>query len=226
MILSEPKSWNEIKGYLDNDDDVFVLGCGGCDAATGDGGEQRIEGLSARLEEGRWNVTGQKVIEFLCNKALLGIKLGRISDQIEKSDSVLVSCCGIGVQAVSKVVDKQVHPANDTISMGDFHGTWPSEETCKKCGECLLDYTGGICPLTMCVKGLLNGACGGSYQGQCEVESNRPCGWELIYQRLSDIGRLDLLEQYNEPKDREKYQTGLSMEKRNSLYWAIEAEEK
>ncbi|MBS3812220.1 methylenetetrahydrofolate reductase C-terminal domain-containing protein [Candidatus Bipolaricaulota bacterium] len=225
MILSEPKPWEEIEGYLEGDDSVFLLGCDGCDAATGDGGAERVGELSGKLDEGGWNVTGTKVIEFLCNKALAGMKLARISDLIEESDSLLVSCCGIGVQAVSKLVDKQVHPANDTVSMGDFHGTWPSEETCKRCGECLLEYTGGICPLTMCVKGLLNGACGGSYEGKCEVEPDRPCGWELIYERLKDVGRLDLIEEYNPPKARQKYQFGVPMENRNSLYWAIEAEE-
>ncbi|MFP4647279.1 MAG: methylenetetrahydrofolate reductase C-terminal domain-containing protein, partial [Candidatus Acetothermia bacterium] len=146
------------------------------------------------------------------------------SSAIEDSDSLLVATCGVGVQSVAKVVDKQVHPANDTVSMGDFHGTWPSEETCEQCGECLLEYTGGLCPLTVCTKDLLNGPCGGSYEGECEVEEGRPCGWELIYQRLKEVDRLDLLANYNEPKPRKKYEFDTPMERRRSLYWAIEAE--
>jgi hypothetical protein len=225
MIYSEQKPWDEIKSYLSQDDKVFVLGCGGCAAASGSGGEEQVEELSNELKKSGWEVTGSRVIEFLCNKSLVGMRLARNSDPIEKADSVLGACCGIGIQAVGKLVDKQVHPANDTVSMGGFHGEWPSEETCERCGECLLDYTGGLCPLTMCTKGLLNGACGGSHQGECEVEPGRPCGWELIYQRLVEIDRLDLLATYNEPKSRDKYQFAPQMDKRHSLFWAIEARE-
>jgi len=225
MILSEQKPWEEIISYLREDEKIFVLGCGGCAAASGSGGKEQVGELEEKLKEEGYSITGSKVIEFLCNKALAGIKLARISDKIERSDSLLVACCGIGIQAVGKVVDKQVHPANDTVSMGDFHGTWPSEETCERCGECLLEYTGGLCPLTLCTKDLLNGACGGSHDGECEVEPGRPCGWELIYQRLEEIGRLDLLETYNGPKDRKKYQFDTPMDERRSLFWAIEASE-
>jgi len=225
MIYSEQKPWEEIESYLRRDEKLFVLGCGGCAAASGSGGEDQVEELSEKLVENGWQVTGTRVIEFLCNKGLVGMRLARVSDRIEKADAILGACCGIGVQAVGKLVEKQVHPANDTVSMGHFHGAWPSEETCERCGECLLEYTGGLCPLTVCTKGLLNGACGGSHDGECEVEPGRPCGWELIYGRLKDIDRLDLLATYNEPKAREKYQFAPEMEKRKSLFWAIEAGE-
>ncbi len=223
MIYSEQKPWEEIESYLERDEQVFVLGCGGCAAASGAGGKEQVEHLSDKLDHLGWEVSGSKVIEFLCNKSLVGMRLARISDRIERADSILAACCGIGVQAVGKLIDKQVHPANDTVSMGHFHGAWPSEETCERCGECLLEYTGGLCPLTVCTKGLLNGACGGSHEGECEVEPGRPCGWELIYNRLREIGRLDLLSTYNEPKAREKYQYAPQMDRRQSLFWAIEA---
>jgi len=225
MIYSEQKPWEEITSYLRRGEKVFVLGCGGCAAASGSGGEEQVGELSRRLTGEDWVVTGTRVIELLCNKGLVGIRLARKSNQIEEADSILCACCGIGVQAVSKLVDIQVHPANDTVSMGYFHGTWPSEESCERCGECLLDYTGGLCPLTLCAKGLLNGACGGSHDGECEVEPGRPCGWELIYKRLKEVDRLDLLSTYNDPKPREKYEGEPDMDRRNSLFWAIEAEE-
>jgi len=225
MIYSEQKPWEEIASYLGRNEKVFVLGCGGCAAASGSGGEEQVRELSRKLRNENVTITGTRVIEFLCNKGLVGIRLARISDQIGEADSILCACCGIGVQAVSKLVDIQVHPANDTVSMGYFHGTWPSEESCERCGECLLEYTGGLCPLTLCAKGLLNGACGGSHEGECEIEPGRPCGWDLIYNRLDDIGRLDLLTNYNEPKDRERYQGEPKMERRNSLFWAIESKE-
>ncbi|MBS3788808.1 methylenetetrahydrofolate reductase C-terminal domain-containing protein [Candidatus Bipolaricaulota bacterium] len=225
MIYSEQKPWEEIASYLSEDESLFVLGCGGCAAASGSGGEEQVEELTRKLTHEGWTVTGSKVIDFLCNKGLVGIRLARISDKIESADSILGACCGIGIQAVGKIVDNQVHPANDTVSMGHFHGAWPSEETCERCGECLLEYTGGLCPLTVCTKGLLNGACGGSDEGECEVEPGRPCGWDLIYNRLKDIDRLDLLTTYNDPKPREKYEKEPEMDQRHSLFWAIEAEE-
>ncbi len=225
MIYSEQKPWEEIASYLQKDEKLFVLGCGGCAAASGSGGEEQVKDLSHKLDEAGWEVTGSRVIEFLCNKGLVGMRLARVSNQIEEADSILGAGCGIGIQAVGKLVDKQVHPANDTVSMGHFHGAWPSEETCERCGECLLEYTGGLCPLTVCTKGLLNGACGGSHDGECEVEPGRPCGWELIYNRLKEIDRLDLLATYNDPKAREKYQFAPEMDQRKSLFWAIEAEE-
>lgn len=225
MIVSEQKPWEELSSYLSSDESVFILGCGGCAAASGSGGEQQVHQLANKVNQEGLSVTGELVVEFLCNKALAGMKLARVSNRIDQSNSLLVACCGIGVQAVAKIVDKKVHPANDTVSMGDFHGTWPSEETCERCGECLLEFTGGLCPLTVCTKDLLNGACGGSHDGECEVEENRPCGWDLIYQRLQEIDRLDLLETYTEPKPRKKYEFDTPMDRRRSIYWAIEAEE-
>ncbi len=112
--------------------------------------------------------------------------------------------CGIGVQAVAKVVDKVVHPAANTVSLGGLQGLWPSDERCQACGDCALDYTGGICPIAFCAKGLLNGPCGGAQDGKCEVDPEKDCGWQLIYERLEKIGRLENLKQIHKPRDHSK----------------------
>ena len=98
-----------------------------------------------------------------------------------------------------QVLDKPVYPAANTVTMGGLQGVWPSEERCGRCGDCLLYYTGGICPHTACPKGLLHGPCGGSQNGECELEPGRPCGWQRIYDRLEALGRLDLLLRYRPP---------------------------
>ena len=107
---------------------------------------------------------------------------------------VLVFSCGVGVQTVAELLgDKKVYAACDTYALPGFQGVTPLEYDCKQCGECYLNLTGGICPITACSKSLLNGQCGGAKNGKCEVDPNMDCGWERIQKRLEKIGRLDAL---------------------------------
>ena len=98
-----------------------------------------------------------------------------------------------------EVVDKVVHPGCNTVSMGGRHGEWRDGERCLECGDCMLDYTGGICPIARCAKNLLHGPCGGSEGGKCEVHPDLPCAWDLIIKRLTKLGRLDKLEEVVPP---------------------------
>lgn len=194
MLVTERKSMEEIKGFLAGESKVFLLGCDGCAAASGTGGEKDILELKQDLEKEGLEVVGFKVIEFLCQKALIRRELRPYAFAVGEADSVVVSTCGIGVQATATVVDKPVHPACNTISLGGIRGEWQGEERCLECGQCFLDITGGICPLTACTKQLVNGPCGGAKDGRCEFEpETRPCGWQLIYERLARQGRLDVL---------------------------------
>lgn len=107
---------------------------------------------------------------------------------------VLVFSCGVGVQTIAEYLgNKPVYAACDTYPLPGFQGVTPLEYDCKQCGECYLNITGGICPITACSKSLVNGQCGGSKNGKCEVDSNMECGWERIYRRLAQLGRLDVL---------------------------------
>jgi len=172
--------------------------------ASGSGGPVQVEEMKNQLIGAGKKVTGTKVIDFLCEKALVKSALrGRI-EQVAAADSVLVMTCGIGVQAVAASLNKVCHPACDTVNLGGSRGEWNGSERCKECGQCLLDFTGGICPLTACTKSLVSGACGGASHGKCEISPDRDCGWELIYNRLKAKNQLDMLKMTVNPLDHGK----------------------
>ena len=224
MLVSELKPVEEILGYLDGERKIFLVGCKGCAEACQTGGEKQVLEMKEKLEGEGFEIAGWSVIDFLCEKALVKMKLGAHRSRISSADSLLVMSCGIGVQAVAATVEKVVHPACNTISVGGAQGEWPGSERCLQCGDCLLDWTGGICPLTACTKGLLNGPCGGSKDGKCEFEPEaRDCGWYLIYERLKKLGRLDKWR--NAPpliKNYAKAQPPKSL--RTTTFWALEVE--
>ena len=157
MLVTEKKKLEEILDMIKDDKNIFLLSCNGCPEACETGGEKEMLKLKEELEKAGKKVVGQAVIDFICNKVLVNTRLMRHVENLKKADSVLVLSCGIGVQATSKVLDKTVYPALDTLSMGGFQGLWPSDERCDQCGDCLLDITGGVCPITFCTKSLLNG---------------------------------------------------------------------
>jgi hypothetical protein len=220
MIVSKQKSKDRILEYLENDASVFVLGCNGCAQSSGTGGPEQVKEMTQTLTETGKQVTGSMVVDFLCEKALVKSRLrGRIKD-VNSADSILVMTCGIGTQAVAAASKKVCHPACDTIFWGGSRGEWRGMERCFECGDCVLDYTGGICPLTACSKSLVNGACGGASHGKCELDKEKDCGWVLIYNRLSELGQLSKLAIYIEPKDFSKRMAyGKDMK---TARWALE----
>ena len=221
MILSQQKSLEEILLSLEGETKVFLLGCGGCAESSGTGGKAQVLEMKGKLEQAGKKITGQTVIDFLCQKALVQSRLRGKVKEVKEADSLLVMTCGVGVQAVSAVSDKITHPACNTVPLGGSRGEWKGTERCKECGDCVLDSTGGICPLTACSKYLLNGACGGTTkEGKCEVDQEMECGWKLIHERLEKLGRLDKLRQVYEPKDHSKMipPKGLRLSDR----WALE----
>ena len=225
MLVTKRKPIEELMGFVSGENSVFVLGCDGCAAASGTGGEPEIRELVGQLEERGLTVAGWKVVDFLCQKALVRSVLIPHAETIDGVDSIIVSTCGIGVQAVATVFDKAVHPACDTISLGGMRGEWRGEERCAECGQCFLDVTAGICPLTACAKQLVNGPCGGAKDGACEVEpESRRCAWDVIYERLERQGRLDVLRRSPlQIKDYARMQPPAEL--RGTRTWAIDIRE-
>ncbi len=221
MIISQQKPIEEILGYLEGESNIFLLGCKGCAEACETGGEKQVLQMKETLTKEGKNITGTCVIDFLCDKALAKTRLFAHEGKIGKADSILFMTCGIGVQATSAVLPKVCHPACNTISVGGARGEWRGEERCNECGDCLLDMTGGICPLTACTKGLINGPCGGSKDGKCEFEPDvRDCGWMLIYERLKKLNKLDNLKKIIEPKDYAKMNPPKDI--RSTIMWSLE----
>jgi hypothetical protein len=225
MLVSEPKPWEEVVGYLNGEDKIFIVGCKGCAEVSQTGGEPQVLEMKQKLEQAGKTVTGYTVVDFLCDRALVILRLKAREDEVMAADSLLVMTCGVGVQATAAVVDKVTHPACNTLNLGGARGEWRGSERCLECGDCLLDLTGGICPLTACTKSLINGPCGGAKDGKCEVEPDvRDCGWHLIYERLKKLDRLDRMKEVVPPKAYSKMEPPKRL--RSTIMWALEQQEK
>ena len=189
MLITELKAKEAIRAAINGK--VFLIICHGCKEIHFPEAETRA--LHAELAaEGI--VTGSITTDYICNPENLQVRLEKHQAAIEAADTVLVFSCGVGVQTVAAAFPtKRVCAACDTYALPGFQGVTPLEHDCRQCGECYLNITGGICPLTACSKSLVNGQCGGAKNGKCEVEPNMDCGWERIYQKLKKLGRLDAM---------------------------------
>ena len=189
MLITELKSTETLRELLKGK--VFVLNCHGCREIRFP--EHEADAFQAELTaEGV--VTGIFTTEYICNDENLAVILKHHAAAIEAADTIAVFSCGVGVQTVAAMYPaKRVVACCDTYALPGYQGVTPLEVDCKQCGECFLNLTGGICPLTACSKSLVNGQCGGAKNGKCEVDPNMECGWERIYQKLKKIGRLDAL---------------------------------
>ena len=187
MLITMLKSWENIQSLLP--EKVFVLQCHGCREVSFP--ESEADELTNELLAAD-RVTGVLTTDYICNTENLLLRLERRRAMIDEAGGVLVFSCGVGVQTVSELMDgKAVYAGCDTVRLPGFQGVTPLEYDCGQCGECYLSLTGGICPITACSKSLVNGQCGGSQNGKCEVDPNMECGWERIYRRLEAVGRLD-----------------------------------
>ena len=189
MLITELKSTETLRAQIKGK--VFVLNCHGCREIRFP--EAEANAFQAELTaEGV--VTGSFTTEYICNDENLAVILKPHAAAIEAAETIAVFSCGVGVQTVAAMYPaKRVVACCDTYALPGYQGVTPLEVDCKQCGECFLNLTGGICPLTACSKSLVNGQCGGAKNGKCEVDPNMECGWERIYQKLKKIGRLDAM---------------------------------
>lgn len=206
MIVSKQKDREELLSLLEGISKLFLVGCSACATVCKSGGEEEVfhmeEWLSA---EGR-KVTGSVVIDSPCNVNRTARDLRDHRAQVEEAEAIMVLACGAGVHSVALKSGKRVIGALDTLFLGNTlrHGQFA--EKCSLCGNCLLNETGGICPVTLCPKGLLNGPCGGMKDGKCETNRELDCAWHLIYENLKEQGRQDIFTRTVPPKDWRKKQ--------------------
>lgn len=198
--ITRQKSFDVVEKQLEGLDKVFIVGCGTCTTMTKTGGIDQVLEMKEKLQTLGKLVTGWIVIPTACDE-MTGVAVKENKQAIQNADCILSMSCALGVNRLAQYIGKPVIPAVDTLfiavedSPGFFH------EVCAQCGECILGETAGICPITACHKGLVNGPCGGTNNGKCEVDKTKDCAWTLIYQRLEKQGRLDLMRVYRPPKN-------------------------
>jgi ferredoxin len=197
--ITKQKTFEEILNLLDFASKIFIIGCGTCTTMTRTGGQPEVLKMIDQLKEVEKEVTGWMMIPVACDE-LTHEALEEKMDAINGADALLIMTCAFGVQTIAMHLDKPVVPALDTLFIGKEKEVGVFDEVCLQCGECILGETAGICPVAGCHKGLVNGPCGGTNKGKCEVDSNKDCVWTLIYEKLEKTGRLDLMRKYHPPK--------------------------
>jgi ferredoxin len=204
MIIAEQKPLEEIREMLGDAKKVMVLGCGACVTICFAGGSKEVGILSSQLriaakKDGKELEVIEDTIERQCENEFFE----SVKDKMKEADVVLSIACGVGVQTIAELFpDILVLPGLNTTSFGRPKEPGVFAEYCGGCGDCILDLTGGICPIARCSKSLLNGPCGGSENGMCEVDPKTiQCAWHLIFEKLEKMGRLDQIEKINPPKD-------------------------
>jgi len=198
--ITKQKPFEEIKQKLHGLNRVYILGCGTCATMTRTGGIEEVKAMKERLEGLEKTVTGWTVVPTACDE-MTAVAMKENERPIRNAACILVMACALGIHRVGLYTNKPVIPALDTLFIGVEEKPGYFREVCAQCGQCVLGETAGICPLTACNKGLLNGPCGGTNEGKCEVDKEKDCAWTLIYQRLKLQGRLDLMRQYHPPKN-------------------------
>ena len=203
MIVTAQKPLDEILDFISPYGNILVAGCDGCTQPPR--GLREAQTLSQLLEIGgklrskdfvfKTTTVAKQCDDYLA-ASILRPQMGGV-------EAVLSLACGIGVQTLAELFPElPVFPVQNTHFMGaeDREGGI-LEEMCAGCGECLLALTGGICPVARCAKGLVNGPCGGSKDGKCELNPEKDCAWCLIYERLKKQGKLQFLKEFRPPRD-------------------------
>ena len=193
MIVAERKPMDELIAALAPFKRVLVLGCGGCVTVCLTGGEQQAELLASQLNlaaraRKQELTTAVDSVTRQCEKEFFD----NLKEKVADYDAVLSLACGAGVGFMGELYPSTpVLPAMDTTFLASNVGQGKWAEYCRGCGQCMLAWTGGICPIANCAKSLVNGTCGGTNKGKCEINPDMECGWLRIYKRLESLGQLD-----------------------------------
>lgn len=206
MIITEQKPLNEILEALKGYQKIFLVGCGECSTTCKTGGKDELIKMQQALEKAGKTIVGSCIPDAPCISSQIKMELAKNTKALRETEAILVLACGLGVQSVkdNDRLGLAILPGCNTLfgavmdAQGNFY------EKCSLCGECVLDITAGICPITLCPKSLLNGPCGGMDKGKCETDKERDCAWVLIYKELEKKNKLNNLRNIQAPKDFEK----------------------
>lgn len=191
MIITRKRELQQLMENIKNYKSLFLLGCSECAALCGTGGEQQLQEMKETLEAQGKKVIGMFVAKTGCQVLGTKVELKPFKEALESAACILVMSCGAGTQTMVELYeDKPVYSTNDSLFLGNMTRLQFFDERCSLCGKCILDKTGGICPITACPKGILNGPCGGCKDGMCEVNPDIKCAWIRIYERMKKLDRL------------------------------------
>ncbi len=206
MIVTQPKPFTEIVKFLKDQENIFIIGCGECATVAKTGGEKEVADMKNTLEKAGYTVSGTVIPDAPCNSVQIRVAIRENKEALAASDSVLVMACGLGAQSIKEnlLEDISVHISNNTIFMGQVAKNQELKKSCAACGDCVLELTEAICPVTKCAKSLVNGPCGGQDKGKCEVDKDKECAWIKIYESLKAQDKLYLLKEIRPPKDHTK----------------------
>ncbi len=194
MIITKKRDFKELMENIKTYKSFFLLGCSECATLCGTGGEPELKAMKETLEAEGKTVTGTFVAKTGCQVLGTKVELKPFKEALDKAECIIVMSCGAGTQsAVDIYEDKPVYASNDSMFLGNMTRLQFFDERCSLCGKCILDKTGGICPITACPKGLLNGPCGGCKDGHCEISPDIKCAWVRIYERMKKLDRLQEL---------------------------------
>jgi len=198
--ITQQKPEPELDQLLDGLARIFIIGCGTCTTLTRTGGAPEVADMKERLSRKGKMVTGDLILAVACDN-LTQEAISHHRSRMDQADVLLVMTCAFGVQNIARHTTKMVVPALNTLFIGKETESGVFDEVCTQCGTCIIGETGGICPVTACHKGLVNGPCGGTNNGKCEIDSDKDCAWTLIYNRLKDLNRLDAMRRLQKPRN-------------------------
>ena len=203
MIVADKKPIEEIIEEIKDRENILILGCNECVTVCEAGGQKEAGILASALRMYFLNQGNEvKIDEVTLERQCDHEYLEEIRDSIDRYDAVVSLACGVGVQFMAeKYRTTPVYPGVNTCFLGatEERGLWT--ERCQACGSCLLATTGGICPIARCAKRLLNGPCGGSTAGKCEINQEVDCAWQLIVDRLKALEKMEDYENLAPIKD-------------------------
>jgi hypothetical protein len=205
--ITQQKGFSDILRSLGSSRKIALIGCGTCPTMAGTGGIEEVRAMASRLREEGVDVACETVIPVAC-EPLTPEGSQEFKGSIAGAEAVLVLSCSLGVRMISDYTTLPVLPGLNTLFIGREAEPGLFVEECAQCGECVLADNAGICPIVHCAKSLFNGPCGGSVEGKCEVDAKLPCGWQMIYDRMKALGRLDELTIIRPYKDWSKSLSG------------------
>ncbi len=205
MIITKQKDKETILRFLKDDTKIFIAGCAQCAVVCKTGGEEEVLDMKNFLQKHGKKITGTCIVDVPCHLVKAKKMYQQHKKQIQGSDAILAMTCGDGTQTIMDgTKGKNVHPALDTLFLGEVQSGGRFVQKCSLCSECVLDETAGLCPTTLCPKEMLNGPCGGAKDKKCEVDKEIDCVWIQIYERLNKLNQLPKMKKTHPARDNSK----------------------